>query len=116
MSRRDDWRATAGMVRLIAWPDTEGAARGYARLDGACSPHWRRAPRAELVAKLFIVYAKMVLQGMNPIGAHLALSGLDEYRDNLPPELAMGEDAPRAIAQVVRLEDYRRPLPAVQNG
>ena len=107
---RADWRATAGTVKLIAWPDQAGEAAGYARLDGAFCPRWRSAPRDELIARLFIVYAKMVLHGMNPIGAHIALSELEEYRDNLPPELAMGRSPARTFPRVVRLEDYRHPF------
>ena len=102
----------AGTVKLIPWPDAAGQAGAYARVDGAACPRWRTAPRDELIARIFIVYAKMVLHGMNPIGAHLALSELEEYRDNLPPELAMGPGGPRRSAEVVRLEDYRQPAPA----
>ncbi|HTK35274.1 MAG TPA: hypothetical protein VL358_08330 [Caulobacteraceae bacterium] len=112
MAARAEFCATAGTVRLIAWPDAAGLADGYARMDGACCPRWRRASRDELVANLFILYAKMVLHGMNPLGVHLALSGVAEYRDNLPPELAVGQGVRRPAAAVVRLADYRNPLPA----
>jgi hypothetical protein len=107
---RPDWRRTAGTVNLIPWPDRSGEAEAYARLDGACCSRWRSAPRDELIARIFIVYAKMTLHGMNPLGVHLGLSGLEEYRDNLPPELAVVRHDPGPSAQVVRLEDYRHPF------
>ena len=111
-SGRGDWNQTAGTVRLIAWPDVTGEAQAYAQVDGACAAHWRSARHDDLVAQLFIVYAKMVLHGMNPLGAHLALSELDEYRDNLPPELALHRGERRRPADVLRLIDYRRPSSA----
>jgi hypothetical protein len=99
-------------VNLIPWPDERGEAGAYARLDGACCPRWRSAPRDELVARVFILYAKLVLHGFDPVTAHLALYGLAEYRDNLPPELAVRRSPPARSAGIVRLEDYRNPLPA----
>ena len=109
-----DWKATGGMVRLIAWPDINGTSTAYAHVDGACSPRWRRSTPAELATQMFILYAKMVLQGMNPIGAHLALMGVDEYRDNLPPALAVRLDDRASAEPVVRLADYRSAPPATK--
>jgi hypothetical protein len=111
-TNRVDFSATAGTVKLVAWPDVTGEADTYARVDGACCPRWRTSPREELVARIFILYAKMVLHGMNPLGVHLALSELEEYRDNLPPELAVRQGARTRSAEVHRLEDYRNSLPA----
>jgi hypothetical protein len=109
---RADFSATAGAVKLLAWPDAMGLANSYHRLDGACCPRWRSAPREELVARIFILSTKIVLHGMNPLAVHLALSELEEYRDNLPPELAARQDVRGGSADVVRFADYRNPFPA----
>ena len=100
-------RATCGTVRLLAWPPAAEAADQYANLDGAACPNWRAASREELVAGVFIVYAKMVLNGVNPLAAHMALMGLDEYRSSLPPELATQRSVPVSPAPAPRPGDGR---------
>ena len=86
------WTDSDVRVKVVKWPPVNMLHRIHPMSYGACNTEFREASEVEQVARLFILFNTIVLRdGRDPFEVHHAFCEIDEYRENLSPELQNGE-------------------------
>lgn len=80
---------TAGMVRLVEYPDRFDRSMGFASTGGACWASIHKMPTEEKTRYLFIEFGKLIIRdGLDPWVVHNTFCEIYEYR------LGLSEDMP----------------------